>query len=139
MPLDPDRALQGGVLAYLCADPTVTALLGGPRVYDQPPDEPLYPLVTLGQVTTRPWGGLCAEGIEHVFTLTCVSRFGGMEEAKAIGAAVRASLDDAALTLTDNILVNLRCVYGDVFRAADWRLTFAILRFRAVTEAAGGA
>jgi hypothetical protein len=77
---------------------------------------------------------LLGDGIEHVFTLTCVSRFGGAEEAKAVMAAVRVSLDDTALTLTDNTLVNLRFIYGDVFRAADWRSTFAILRFRAVTE-----
>ena len=136
MPLSPDLALQGAVLARLAADPVLPALIGAPpRVYDQPPDDPLYPFVQLGAVETRPWGGLDAEGIEHVFTLTCVSRFGGAEEAKAVMAAVRCALDDAALTLTDNRLVNLRVVYGDVFRAADWRLTFAILRFRAVTEA----
>jgi hypothetical protein len=137
MPLSPDLALQGAVFARLLADAALPALIGTPpRVYDQTPDDPIYPFVQMGQVTTRPWGGLCAEGIEHVFTLTCVSRFGGAEEAKAVMAAVRVSLDDAALTLTDNTLVNLRFIYGDVFRAADWRSTFGILRFRAVTEAA---
>jgi len=137
MPLSPDLALQGAVFAHLTADATLAALIGVPlRVYDQTPDDPVYPFVQMGTVTTRPWGGLLGDGIEHVFTLTCVSRFGGAEEAKAVMAAVRASLDDAALTLTDNTLVNLRFVYGDVFRAADWRSTFGILRFRAVTELA---
>ena len=135
MPLSPDLALQGAVFAHLSADATLPALIGTPpRVYDQTPDDPIYPFVQMGQVTTRPWGGLLGDGIEHVFTLTCVSRFGGAEEAKAVMAAVRVSLDDTALTLTDNTLVNLRFIYGDVFRAADWRSTFAILRFRAVTE-----
>jgi hypothetical protein len=132
MPLSPDLALQGAVFAHLSADATLPALIGTPpRVYDQTPDDPIYPFVQMGQVTTRPWGGLLGDGIEHVFTMTCVSRFGGAEEAKAVMAAVR---DDTALTLTDNTLVNLRFIYGDVFRAADWRSTFAILRFRAVTE-----
>jgi len=135
MPLDPDRALQGAVLTRLVTDATLPALIGvPPRVYDQPPDDPVYPFVQIGAVTTRPWGGLLGDGIEHVFTLTAVSRFGGAEEAKAVMAAVRACLDDAALSLTDNTLVNLRFVYGDVFRAADFRSTFGILRFRAVTE-----
>jgi len=137
MPLAPDLALQAAVLARLLADATLPALIGTPpRVYDQTPDDPVYPFVQMGQATTRPWGGLCAEGIEHVFTLTCVSRFGGAEEAKAVMAAARCALDDAALTLADNTLVNLRFTYGDVFRAADWRSTFGLLRFRAVTEAA---
>ena len=136
MPLDPDRALQGAVLARLVADATLPALIGAPpRVYDQTPDDPVYPFVQIGAAQTRPWGGLDAEGIEHVFTLTCASRFGGAEEAKAVMAAVRCALDDADLTLTDNTLVNLRVTYGDVFRAADWRTTFGLLRFRAVTEA----
>jgi hypothetical protein len=131
MPQSPDLALQGAVLARLVADTTLPALIGTPpRVYDQTPDDPVYPFVQMGQATTRPWGGLCAEGIEHVFTLTCVSRFGGAEEAKAVMAAVRVALDDAVLSLTDNTLVNLRFM----FRAADWRSTFGILRFRAVTE-----
>ncbi len=136
MTLSPDLALQGAVFARLATDTTLPALIGAPpRVYDQPLDDPVYPFVQMGQVTTRPWGGLNADGIEHVFTLTCVSRFGGAEEAKAVMAAVRVALDDTALTLTDNTLVNLRFIYGDVFRAADWRSTFGILRFRVVTEA----
>ena len=135
MPLSPDLALQGAVFARLAADATLPALIGAPaRVYDQPPDDPIYPFVQMGQVTTRPWGGLLGDGIEHVFSLTCASRFGGAEEAKAVMAAVRVSLDGADLPLTDNTLVNLRFIYGDVFRAADWRSTFGILRFRAVTE-----
>jgi hypothetical protein len=131
--LDPDRALQAAVLAQLRADSSVSALLAG-RIYDEPPASPAYPYVTIGRTETRPWGGLNGEGVEHAVTLTCVSRFGGAEEAKAVVAAMRAALHGAELTLTDHRLVNLRATYSDVFRGSDWRSTFGVLRVRAVTE-----
>lgn len=135
MSLDPDRALQKAVLAALRGAASLIPLLGDPpRVYDEPPARPLYPYLTLSRSEIRPWGGLEGEGIEHAVSLTCVSRFGGTEEAKAVIAAVRAVLHGAALTLDDHRLVNLRATFGDVFRAADWRSTFGVLRLRAVTE-----
>jgi hypothetical protein len=133
MSLDPDRALQAAVLARLRADSSVSALLDG-RIHDEPPASPAYPYVTIGRTETRPWGGLNGEGVEHALTLTCVSRFGGAEEAKAVVAAMRAALHGAELTLTDHRLVNLRATYSDVFRGSDWRSTFGVLRVRAVTE-----
>jgi len=135
MSLDPDRALQKAVLAALRGAAALSALLGDPpRVFDEPPAQPGYPYLTLSRAETRPWGGVLGEGVEHALTLTCVSRFGGVEEAKAVMAAVRAVLHGAALTLDDHRLVNLRATFGDTFRASDWRSTFGVLRLRAVTE-----
>jgi hypothetical protein len=135
MPIDPERALSAALLAHQRADPTLPALLGSPpRVYDEPPPDPVYPYLAVGRVESRPWGGVEAEGIEQVVTLTCVSRYGGAEEAKAVAGAVRAVLDDAELPLADNHLVSLFVTYADVFRAADWRSTYGVLRLRAVTE-----
>ena len=74
------------------------------------------------------------EGIEHALTLTVVSRFGGAEEARQVSALVRTSLDDVALTVDGQALVSLRVTFSDVFRAADWRTTYGVLRLRAVTE-----
>lgn len=135
MSLDPERALQKAVLAHLRADAALQPLLGDPpRVHDEPPADPVYPFVTLSRAESRPWGGLGGEGVEHAITLTCVSRFGGTEEAKAVVAALRVSLHGADLGLDDNRLVNLRATFADVFRAADWRSTYGVLRLRAVTE-----
>jgi hypothetical protein len=131
--LDPDRALQAAVLTRLRADTSLTALLAG-RIYDEPPASPVYPYVTIGRSETKPWGGVDGEGVEHALTLTCVSRFGGAEEAKAVTAGLRACLHGADFALTDHRLVNLRAAFADVFRASDWRSTYGILRVRAVTE-----
>lgn len=133
MSLDPDRALQAAVLTRLRADASLTALLAG-RIYDEPPAAPAFPYVTIGRAQMRPWGGVDGEGAEHSLTLTCVSRFGGAEEAKAVVSAMRASLHGADFALTDHKLVNLRASFADVFRASDWRSTYGVLRVRAVTE-----
>ncbi len=135
MSLDPERALQQALLTKLRANPDLVALLGTPpRVYDEPPTDPVYPYVSLGRSETRPWGGLDSEGLEHVLSLTVVSVFGGSEEAKAVMALVRLSLHGASLTLDGHRLINLRVTYADLFRAADWRSTYGVLRLRAVTE-----
>jgi len=137
MPLDPERALQAALYAALRGASELVPLLGDPpRVYDEPPPDPIYPFVTLGRAESKPFGGSSdgGEGAEHVLTLTCVSRFGGAEEAKALAGLVRARLHDAVLPLQDHRLVNLRVTYTDVFRAADWRFTYGLVRLRAVTE-----
>ena len=135
MTLDPERALIGAIYAHLRADPTLNALLGTPpRIYDEPPPDPVYPFLTLGRSQAKQWGGVLGEGIEHALTLTAVSRFGGAEEARALVALVRTSLDDVDLTLEDQHLVSLRVSFSDVFRAADWRSIYGVMRLRAVTE-----
>ena len=135
MSLDPERALQLALLTKLRANGALTALLGNPpRVHDEPPADPVYPYVSLGRSETRPWGGLDGEGLEHVLRVTVVSVFGGSEEAKAVMALVRLSLHGAALSLDGHRLINLRVTYADLFKAADWRSTFGVLRLRAVTE-----
>lgn len=131
-----DLALHKALFDHLRADADLAVLLGDPpRVHDETPAQPVWPLVVFGRAETRPWGGLDAEGLEHALTLAALSRFDGAEEARAIVAALRARLHNAELTLDGWRLVNLRVTYGDVFRAADGRSFQGVIRLRAVTEA----
>lgn len=132
---DPERALQAAILARLKSDGACVALLGT-RVWDQPRADPDSPYLVFGRAETRP---VRAEGCgyEHRLTLTCVSTYGGSGEAKAVVAAVRAALETAELAPVGWRLVDLRVTYADVFRAADLRRTFGVVRVRAVTEAEG--
>lgn len=133
--MSPDLALQKALLDHLRADAGLRALLGEPaRIHDEPPETRLHPFVVLGRAETRPWGGVDGEGLEHALTLTCVSRFDGAEEAKAVVAAMRACLHGADLPLAGHRLVNLRVTYADVFRSPDWRPLYGVVRVRAVTE-----
>ncbi|MDP1632793.1 MAG: DUF3168 domain-containing protein [Caulobacter sp.] len=135
--MSPELALHAAVLAHLGADAALAALIGDPpRIHDEPPAERIYPLVLIGRTETRPWGGLEGEGVEQAVTLTCLSRFDGLEEIKAIVAALRARLHGADLSLEGHRLVNLRVTYCDMFRAPDWRPALGVVRLRAVTEPA---
>ena len=136
---DPVLDLQAALLAYLRGQASLAVWLGAPaRVYDQPPVDVLYPYVTFGRVSAQSIGGVGTEVTEQVLNLMCVSRFGGSEEAKAIAAELRVLLDGAALEMAEELtsLVSLRVSYVDVFRSADQRTTYALVRIRAVTEAA---
>ena len=127
-----DLALQKALIAHLKADASMTALLDG-RVWDEGPQSPGYPHLKVGRSESRPVradGG----GVEHVLTLTCVSRFRGTEEAKAVVAATRARLDDARLEADGVRTVSLGVRFADVYPAPDKVRTFAVMRVRAVTE-----
>ncbi|CAN5340180.1 hypothetical protein BH09PSE2_BH09PSE2_03450 [soil metagenome] len=135
MALDPERALIATLIAHLCAAPALNADLGDPpRVYDEPPDRPTYPYLSIGRAQSTPRGGDASEGVEQVLTLTVVSRYGGTEEAHRIKDALRTLLDDARLTLNGHRLVSLQVRFADVFRASDWRSIYGVIRLRAVTE-----
>jgi hypothetical protein len=98
----------------------------------------VYPFITLGSSQTRPYGGqidpVSLEATEHAISLTIASVSGGTEEVKALLGLVRQALHGTDLSLEDHRLINLRVTFADVFRAADWRSTYGVLRLRAVTE-----
>lgn len=127
-----DKPLIEALVALLKATPAVTAV-AGQRIYGSTPRLPTWPCVVVTRSEGRPAGE--NDAVEHLLTLTCASRFGGPEEARALVAAVRLALHDARPILTGRRLVNLRVPYADVFSGADRETTLGIVRVRAVTEA----
>lgn len=128
-----ELALQKALIGHLAADPALQALLGPQaRIWDAAPQRPTCPYLLIGRSESRPTadGG----GIEHLLTLTVVSRFRGTEEAKAVVAAVRRRLADAAPAADGVRTVSLTLRFADVFPAPDGLRTFAVMRVRAVTE-----
>jgi hypothetical protein len=132
-PNGPDAAIAAALVEALRAAPGVTTLVG-PRVHVDAPRRPTYPCVSLSRQESRPFGP-DADALEHLVTVTCASKFGGPEEARAVTAAVRVVLHNAPLSVAGRRLVTLRVTYADVFRAADRELSLGVLRVRAVTEA----
>lgn len=129
-----ENALVRAMIAHLGDDSALQALLGTPpRIWDEPPAGALFPHLLIGRGESRP---VAADGcgMDHVLTLTCVSRFGGAEEARAVCAAVRARLHDVTLEADGVRTVGLRVTFADVFRSGDRRRTWAVIRVRAVTE-----
>lgn len=126
-----DKPLIDALVATLKAAPAVTAI-AGQRIHGAAPRLPTFPCVVVTRTENRPVGE--NDAVEHLLTVTCASRFGGPEEARALVAAVRAALHDAKPALTGRRLVNLRVPYADVFAGADRETTLGVVRVRAVTE-----
>jgi hypothetical protein len=120
----------------LNAADALTALLGGAKVYDEPPKSVAFPYVTLGEARVVSFAAGDEPAEEHQLTLHAWSRQGGHREAHLVAGAVMQALDDAELALDQHRLVNLRFALADVRREADGRTYHAVLRFRAVTEPA---
>ena len=134
MPTAASAALRAAIHDALVADAPLSALLGGPRVYDEPPKSIAFPYVTLGETRVADFSTGTERGEEHHLTLHAWSRQGGHKEAHLVAGALLQALDDAPLTLTDHRLVNFRFALADVRREADGRTYHALVRFRAVTE-----
>jgi hypothetical protein len=134
MPTAAAVALRAAIHDALMTDAPLNALLGGSRVYDEPPQAAAFPYVTLGESRVIDWSTGTERGAEHQLTLHAWSRQGGHKEAHLVAGALLQALDDAPLTLTDHRLVNLRFALADVRRESDGRTYHALVRFRAVTE-----
>jgi hypothetical protein len=127
-------ALRAAIHDALIADTPLTSLLGGARVYDEPPQNPAFPYVTLGEARMTDFSTGSEPGEEHQLTLHAWSRQGGHKEAHLLAGALLQALDDAPLSLAEYRLVNFRFALADVRREADGRTYHALVRFRAVTE-----
>src|SRR5205085_9871672 len=114
----------------------LTALLGGPKVYDEPPAGAAFPYVTFGEARTADFSAGNDSAQEHRLTLHAWSRQGGHSEAHTIAGALLQALDDAPLAPAGHHPVNLRFSVADIRREADGRTYHALVRFRAVTEPA---
>ena len=127
-------ALRAAVHAALIDDVALASLLGGEKIYDEPPGSAAFPYVTLGESRVNDFSAGGEPGEEHQMTLHAWSRQGGHNEAHRIAGALLQALDDTPLALADHALVNFRFSTADIRREADGRTYHALVRFRAVTE-----
>lgn len=130
----PAWELQKAVYGKLVANAGLTALLGGPRVYDDVPRGAAFPYVTFGPSTVRDWSTGTEAGSEHLFTLRVWSKAGGEREVHLVLDALRAALHEASLTLSGHRLVSLRHEASEAARGGDGETYQGTARFRAVTE-----
>lgn len=126
--------LQQAVHATLVADPTLLALLGGARIYDDVPRGAAFPYVALAAFTARDWATGTEPGTEITFTVHAWSRGAGHKGPHLIADAVRTALHDQSLALAAHCLVNLRHETSETRRERDGDTYRVIARFRAVLE-----
>jgi len=134
MSTNSSAALRAAVHDALISNVGLTSVLGGQKIYDEPPRSASFPYVTLGEARIADFSTGSEAAQEHQLTLHAWSRQGGHREAHIITGALMQALDDAPLMLSGHHLVNLRFAVADVRREADGRTYHALVRFRAVTE-----
>ena len=126
-------ALQAAMLACLRADEAVTAVVGD-RIFDAAPRNAAFPYLAFGPARASDWSTGTESGTEQLLTLHVWSKAKGRREVLAVMEAIRARLADAALTLDDHHLVNLRLEFAEARYDDDLSVHHGLLRFRAVTE-----
>ena len=127
-------SLRAAIRDALIADSPLTSLLGGGRIYDEPPRDAALPYVTLGEDVVSDGSTSTEPGDEHALTLHVWSRQGGHREAQLIAGAVLEALADAPLSPDGHRVANLRFIAADVRREPDGRTYHGTVRLRALTE-----
>ncbi len=129
-------SLRRGIYQALAGSPALGSMLGGTRIYDDPPQAASYPFITLGQSTLRDWSTGSEGGAEHLVTLHVWSRTGGKKQVHDIIEEIKTALHDKPVSLIDHHLVNLRHEFSEARPDPDGDTFHGIVRYRAVTEPA---
>ena len=117
------------------ADIRVQDALGNPaRLYDNPPEDPVFPYLTYGPFRSEDISSDDANITAHLVTLHVWSRYTGRAEALALLGVIAAAITEAPLTLSTASLVNRHILYTDIFRASDGLTLHGILRLRVTTD-----
>jgi hypothetical protein len=136
----PILALRTALRSLLVADPGVTALLGGPRIYDETPAGLDPPYVVFGDANLQDWSAGDVTGARQRVLLIAWSSQGGDFEALGIVAAMTAAIEGSELTLNGHRIVLLRIAGQEVSRPdpgdPSSGLRRAILTLEALTEPA---
>lgn len=133
----PALALQAALVAALRADAGVTALVAQ-RVYDEPPQDVVFPYFRIGTLDLRPLrlSGDCTDE-DLMFSIEGHSRpTAGRVEAARLAHAARLALDGKALTLAGYTLDWIDWQTQAVTRAADGKSYIATVAFEAALSPA---
>lgn len=127
-------ALQRSIYQALAGSAELTSLLGGTRIYSNPPPAAKLPYITLSQTVNLDWSTGTEDGNEHSLTLHVWSRADSAEQVHEISDVIRSVLHNQLLALEDHYLVNLRHEFAEARIDPDGETMHGIVRYRAVTE-----
>ena len=131
---NPGFALQVAMRNALLAHAPLTLLLGGAHVHEEMPRGASATHIVFGDIETRDWSTAEAKAHEHFVTLSVRTNNRSRKLAQDILDEIEQVLDNAALTLSNHRLVNLRLTFWSVAREKNGENFAATLRFRAATE-----
>jgi hypothetical protein len=131
-------AMQKGLRAALAANAGVAALVGA-RIYDEPPQNVVFPYLRMVDIDPTAFDTDTTEGAEISISVEAYSRSAsGRVEAAQMAEAVRAALhrQETSLTVSGFTLVELIFQTFNVTRDADGRGYTAVIVFQATLETA---
>ena len=110
------------------------ALGNPPRLYDNAPEDPIFPYLTYGPMRSEDMSADGAVINNHTMTLHIWSRYAGRAEVMEVLGAVTAALDGAAMPLSGLDLVRAQVTYTDIFRAPDGQTLHGLIRYALTTD-----
>lgn len=126
------------VHAALSQDSVIQDALGmPPRLYDNAPEDPVFPYLSYGAMRREDVGGDVTALILHQMTLHLWSRYSGRAEVMALLDQVEAvvtDLEDLSAHLSPESLVSATALYSDILRAPDGRTHHGLLRLSFLTH-----
>lgn len=136
--MTPSVDLQTMIVARLKAYAPLVALVGG-RVYDNPPEKPTYPHVSIGASDAIDNDADCIPGRIETVQIDCWTRDGGrLRPAKEIADQVKAALHGFAGELADHALVDMRVELMRAFMDADGLTAHGVVQVSCIVEEADG-
>lgn len=126
--------LQTLIYQRLTAFPAVQAVVAN-RVYDQPPENPIFPYVSFGPSDAVEDDADCITGRIETIQIDCWSRYqGGFKEVKSLADAVKKALHRYAGELTVNALVEMTVQSVRHFRDPDGVTSHGVVTVQAIVE-----
>jgi Protein of unknown function (DUF3168) len=132
--MQPALDVQQAMKFTLASRSALNTLLGGAHIFDELSRGATAPYVMFTTIETRDWSVADQKAHENFLTLEVVSKSRSRAQAQNIVQEIELALDGAALTLVDNNLISLRCVFISAARQKSADYLTATMRFRAATE-----
>ncbi len=133
--INSDRLLAAALHAALAQSPAVAAVLGTPpRLYDDPPEDPVFPYLTYGAGRSEDESADDAPMTAHTLTMHIWSRYGGRSEVFDLLHIVSSALKAGQISAGEVRVSSLNIIYTDVFRTSDRRTLHGVLRLSIKTQ-----
>lgn len=126
-------SFQQAVYQVLTGDSTLSALIDA--VYDRAPQGSPFPYITLGEMDISDWSTKTSTGTEILLNIHIWSRSGGRKETADISDRVYRLLHQASLSVSGQVLVQIRYLSSDIHLEDDGITYQGVMRFRSLLEA----
>lgn len=120
--------IQGAIYQRLIGYAPLTALVTA--IYDDVPEDKVYPYVVIGDDTAVPFDTDTSLGTEATITLHVWSRYPGMSETKRIQGAIYDALARQQVSVSGAVTLDLMPDYQEAMRDPDQETRHGVIRFR---------